>query len=268
MATINLVTGYTGEAHIKSEEDALLNRYFSGQEATTELYIIDASSTFDETDCDIDCDVLLGGRLIRTDGAVNLTFTKPSSGYYRYDNIYVMYKKHSTGIEEAELIYCEGTESQSQATAEENAGTPPSPSADIVTYEGASLCLISWDNAQHKTVQSIDVSRSNTMFHKGETYTYSNPFPVVAMANGTGHTIDVVVPLPKSLPTGCGISLSTIRYSIEVRLLYPESILSSEVSNPRVGELHPNYFTIRFDYSGGWGGTDLGNIRDITITIT
>ena len=32
MASINLVTGYTGEAHVRSEDDALLNSFLAGQD--------------------------------------------------------------------------------------------------------------------------------------------------------------------------------------------------------------------------------------------
>lgn len=144
---INLVTGYTGEAHIKSEDDALLNSFLAGQDNS----VINLESEFNDTDCDISCDALVGGRLTRTDEAVNLTFTKPSSGYYRYDGVYIVYKKVTSGIESAELVYCEGTENASQATAEQNIGQP-TISADVVASSVLQLYTVVWGNAQTKTV--------------------------------------------------------------------------------------------------------------------
>lgn len=147
MANINLVTGYTGNAHIKSEEDALLNRFLLGQTSA----LIELTNTFNDTDCDIDCDCILDGRLIRTDGDVNLTFTKPSSGYYRNDGIYIAYTKDLGGVEGARLLYCEGTQNASQATAEANAGTPTFE-ADIVDSAILQLFSIAWNNEQTKEV--------------------------------------------------------------------------------------------------------------------
>jgi len=143
---INLVTGYTGEAHIKSEDDALLNSFLAGQDNA----VINLESEFNDTDCDISCDALVNGRLTRTDEAVNLTFTKPSSGYYRYDGIYIVYKKATSGIESAELVYCEGTENASQEGAEQNIGQPTT-GADVVASSVLQLYVVAWDNAQSKT---------------------------------------------------------------------------------------------------------------------
>lgn len=158
MADINLVTGYTGEAHIKSEDDALLNRFVIGNNA-----VINITSVFNDVDCDIDCDCVVSGRLMRTGGDVNLTFTKPSSGYYRYDAIYIVYKKVTSGIESAELVYCEGTENASQEGAEQNIGQP-TIGADVVDYAMAQLYTIAWNNAQTKTVTQIAQTRNTSKY--------------------------------------------------------------------------------------------------------
>lgn len=160
MATINLVTGYTGEAHVKSEEDALLNRYLLGQSSC----VINLTNTFGDTDCDVNCDCVLGGRLIRTDGSVNLTFTKPSSGYYRYDGIYIVYKKATNGVESAELVYCEGTESPNQSTAIANEGTPEPGTPIPADFTYIQLYEIEWNTTQQKNViknSAYDIPKLN-----------------------------------------------------------------------------------------------------------
>lgn len=204
MASINLVTGYTGEAHIKSEDDALLNSFLAGQDNS----VINLDGDFNDTDCDISCDALVGGRLTRTDGAVNLTFTKPSSGYYRYDGIYIVYKKVTSGIESAELVYCEGTENASQEGAEQNIGQP-TIGADVVASSVLQLYTVAWDNAQTKTVTAsvIEGSKLNSIggafFNDGDIVTGECYCAGLVVASSSGdYNINVTIPLPKSLRNG------------------------------------------------------------------
>lgn len=166
MATINLVTGYTGTAHVKSEEDALLNRFLLGQNNA----VINLTDTFNANSAVIDCDAIVDGRLMRTDGDVTLEFTTPSSGYYRYDGIYLVYKKLTTGVESAELVYCEGTENVAQAAAQSNIGTPTIGS-DVDSYSLLQLFTVAWDNTQQKTV-----TQNNEIMPEIYNFTVSNPY--------------------------------------------------------------------------------------------
>lgn len=207
MASINLVTGYTGEAHIKSEDDALLNSFLAGQDNS----VINLDGEFNDTDCDISCDALVGGRLTRTDGAVNLTFTKPSSGYYRYDGVYIVYKKVTSGIESAELVYCEGTENASQSGAEQNIGQP-TIGADVVASSVLQLYTVAWDNAQTKTV-TANIGEGKTsdeeiaamggaFFNDGDIVEGVCYCAGVLNIDSQGSVATITMPLPKSLREG------------------------------------------------------------------
>lgn len=152
MASINLVTGYTGTAHVKSEEDALLNRFLLGQ--NNAVISDDWSYNLTTRHFDINCDAVVNGRLVRTDGNITLEFTMPSSGYYRYDGIYIVYKKLTTGVESAELVYCEGTKNTTKATAESNIGTP-TIGADVASYSTMQLFRVEWNTSQTPTAYEI-----------------------------------------------------------------------------------------------------------------
>ena len=236
---INLVTGYTGEAHIKSEDDALLNSFLAGQDNA----VINLESEFNDTDCDISCDALVGGRLTRTDEAVNLTFTKPSSGYYRYDGVYIVYKKVTSGIESAELVYCEGTENASQATAEQNIGQP-TISADVVASSVLQLYTVAWDNAQTKTVTASVVegseveSMGGAFFNDGETVSGACYCAGVVVVDGSWGYVNLTLPLPKSLRSGQQIT--TPEFGNDTRIyfrdgtnFYDEGQLLAEVTGFR-----------------------------------
>lgn len=219
MASINLVTGYTGEAHIKSEDDALLNSFLAGQDNS----VINLDGEFNDTDCDISCDALVGGRLTRTDGAVNLTFTKPSSGYYRYDGIYIVYKKVTSGIESAELVYCEGTENASQEGAEQNIGQP-TIGADVVASSVLQLYTVAWDNAQTKTVTAsvVEGSKLNSIggafFNDGETVSGACYCAGTVVVDGVWGYVNLTLPLPKSLRSGQQIT--TTEFGNEARIYF------------------------------------------------
>lgn len=220
MADINLVTGYTGEAHIKSEDDALLNSFLAGQDNS----VINLESEFNDTDCDISADALVGGRLARTGGDVNLTFTKPSSGYYRYDAIYIVYKKVTSGIESAELVYCEGTENASQEGAEQNIGQP-TIGADVVDYSVIQLYTVAWDNAQTKTVTKTAESASTNI----SAYCVGK---VGTDAFGSWY-VDFTLPLSKALRDGQTLKIT----SPSATIYYKDGIggqAATIVGNPTV----------------------------------
>ena len=110
MAQINIVTGYTGEAHVKSEEDALLNRFLLGQNKA----ILSANENHTSNSITVSCDAIVDGRLIRTDSSQTFSIVPPGSGYFRNDIIVICYcKNNATGIESAYLDYIEGSPSSS-----------------------------------------------------------------------------------------------------------------------------------------------------------
>lgn len=199
MAQINLVTGYTGEAHIKSEEDALLNRFLSGMTDS----VIDLEETHNSGGITVECGALVNGRLVKTDEAVTLPFTTPDSGKYRYDTVYLTYEKATSGIESANLVYCEGEASATKSTAQSGIGTPTEPSG-ATDWATLKLYTIEWSNSQTYTVKQEVVVGSNAeifdgvCFKKGETGSLT--------AYGFGFTADsshiaVQIPLPKILPS-------------------------------------------------------------------
>lgn len=190
MAQINLVTGYTGEAHIKSEDDALLNRFLLGQSSS----VIALNSTFNDTNCTITCSAIVNGRLAKTDSTVTLSFTKPSSGYYRYDGIYIVYKKATNGIESAQLVYCEGTQSTNQSTAITNEGTPEPGTPIPADFTYIQLYEIEWNTSQQKNViknSAYDVPQEKTVNIKSGTTT-------------VGTATQVTIPLIGGLYLVCG----------------------------------------------------------------
>lgn len=202
MAQINLVTGYTGEAHIKSEEDALLNRFLAGQDDS----LIDIESTFNDTDCDIDVSALVNGRLVKTDEAETLTFTKPSSGYYRKDGIYLVYTKVTSGIESAELVYCEGTQNATKSAATIG---EPTIGSDVVASSTLLLYTITWDNAQTKTVTQ-NLSEGSLCESLEDAYFDDNEIVsgicycvgVLNFNSSQEPVVTITMPLPKSLREG------------------------------------------------------------------
>lgn len=153
---VNLVTGYTGQAHIKSEDDAMLNQFFSGGIDYAINLTHSVTTTFN-----IECDVINSGRFIRSGGQISLDFTTPASGFYRYDGVYAVYEKNQQGIESAEIIYCEGEQSASNLVAQMNIGQPQlgvDIPADTVSAEICKIYEIAWNNEQAKTItQSLPV---------------------------------------------------------------------------------------------------------------
>lgn len=153
---VNLVTGYTGQAHIKSEDDAMLNQFFSGGIDYAINLTHSVTTTFN-----IECDVINRGRFIRSGGQISLDFTTPASGFYRYDGVYAVYEKNQQGIESAEIIYCEGEQSSSNIAAQMNIGHPQlgvDIPADTVSAEICKIYEIAWNNEQAKTItQSLPV---------------------------------------------------------------------------------------------------------------
>lgn len=149
MAQINLVTGYTGEAHVKSEDDALLTRFLLG----TNNAVLRASETHTTTAFNVSaCDAIINGRLVRIDEPISFSMTPPSSGSIRTDAVYVVYSKDNNGVETAYLDYVTGTSSSFPYTP------APAPSHGGVTESSFRIYQIQWSNNQ--TITEVTVPPS------------------------------------------------------------------------------------------------------------
>ena len=141
MAQINIVTGYTGEAHVKSEEDAALNAFLMGDGVAT----LSVTEEHTNDSISITLEALIAGRFVKTDTTQTFPLTPPSSGYKRADAIFVAYCKTLEGIESAHLIYEVGTPVST--------GTPIPPT-DPTTPSGTTMQMnyllyeIIWSNSQ------------------------------------------------------------------------------------------------------------------------
>lgn len=148
---INLVTGYTGTAHVRSEDDALLNAFLAKQDNS----VINLEEIHTSSAIDVNADVLVKGRLIRTDGNIELTIPTQPSGYYAFDTIYICYQKNTSGIESAYLEYCSGTPSTNEETARNSKGEPTQP-ASTSGWEKFKLYDVAW--ATNQTFEVIPVN--------------------------------------------------------------------------------------------------------------
>ena len=113
---MDIITGYTGEAHILSDDDAALNSAIFGNGNLLLDYGEKFAETHDLSTNSITIqsgDLLIGGRhaRIRTGDAETFQFTAVGSGQARKDCLFVCYKKTIAGIESAYLEYVEGTDS-------------------------------------------------------------------------------------------------------------------------------------------------------------
>jgi hypothetical protein len=132
MANLHLVTGYAGEPHIKSADNASLMQAVYGWEDV----VFDRNSTFsyDIISNNIirvhDGEALMQGRYIKMDKGdyVDLNIDNGHTGYKRIDVIAIEYSRDDeTGIEEANLVVVKGPETQ-----EEEATVPELIDGDTV----------------------------------------------------------------------------------------------------------------------------------------
>lgn len=125
MANLHLVTGYAGEPHIKSADDASLMQAVYGYNDV----VLDRNNTFsyDVISNNIirvhDGEALMQGRYIKMDKGdyVDLNIDNGHTGYKRIDVIAIEYSRdEETNIEEANLVVVKGPETQEEeATAPE-----------------------------------------------------------------------------------------------------------------------------------------------------
>lgn len=114
MANLHLVTGYAGQAHVTSDDQASLYAALFGADS----FVLDrgnklAASIVTNNSVKVaDGDIIFQGRHIRLDegNTIDLTIENGAQGYYRNDLIVVRYTKNaSTGVEEANLVVIKGT---------------------------------------------------------------------------------------------------------------------------------------------------------------
>lgn len=120
MANMNLVTGYTGQAHVTAADDGALNAALvgSGQYVMPTGNQLQASVITNNSVKVLDGDALMQGRHIRIEPgtSVDLTIENGATGYYRNDLIVIRYAKEaSTGVETANLTVIKGTPGTEQA---------------------------------------------------------------------------------------------------------------------------------------------------------
>lgn len=120
MANMNLVTGYTGQAHVTAADDGALNAALvgSGQYVLPTGNQLQANVITSNSVRVLDGDALMQGRHIRIEPgtSVDLTIENGATGYYRNDLIVIRYaKESSTGVETANLTVIKGTATTGQA---------------------------------------------------------------------------------------------------------------------------------------------------------
>lgn len=112
-ASLNLVTGYRGQAHITSDDVAALNQAIFGDGAG----VFDVGSVFAYTMTDAstfqiaDGEAIIQGRHVRlAEGeTAEVPLTTPETGYNRKDYIILQYAKDDSGAESVNLVLLEGT---------------------------------------------------------------------------------------------------------------------------------------------------------------
>lgn len=227
MANMNLVTGYTGQAHVTAADDGALNAALvgSGQYVLPTGNMLAASVVTNNSVRVMDGDALMQGRHIRIEPGtyVDLTIENGAVGYYRNDLIVIRYaKESSTGVETANLTVIKGTPNTEQAT------DPSYTSGDIlndgaiandmplyrVVLEGLSVKEIVPLYAQPQTVADHAADKNNphgvTLAQVGAAaanHTHSLSDLGAAAANHA-HTLDslsnihVVTSTPSSVTNG------------------------------------------------------------------
>ena len=118
---MNLITGYKGYKHVKSEDVAAFNRMLYGPGA----YVLNAGSCFaaELSDTNVvrihDGELMICGYHARTEPGNydDVTLTPGTAGTYRHDYIVAQYEKKSDGTEEVTLLDLTGTEASSANAA-------------------------------------------------------------------------------------------------------------------------------------------------------
>lgn len=131
MGNIHLVTGFAGQQHITSADQAVFNSlmFGGGQYVLAKGNQFAASIVTNNQVNVLDGDILMQGRHIRLNEAtsVDLTIENGTQGQKRNDLIVVRYTKdENTGIEEANLVVIKGT------AAESDPADPAYTSGDLV----------------------------------------------------------------------------------------------------------------------------------------
>lgn len=224
MAQINLVTGYTGEAHIKSEDDALLNRFLLGiDNAVLRVSETHTTSAFNVAYCD----AIINGRLVRVDEPITFSMTPPSSGYARCDAIYIVYSKDNNGVETAYLDYVKGTGSFPY--------TPPSaPSHGGVTESSFRIYYIQWSGTQ--TISEVSTPPSAPL--KVPTINYNAAkysAELTGINDGAITPVDLGHPEVYKIPLvgGCSLTIGTLTpnsYAVQKDSVYAVKVTPTNSS--------------------------------------
>ena len=114
MGNMNIVTAYTGNAHVKAADSASLNAalFGTGEYVLNRGNQLSASAISANTVRVLDGDIMLQGRHIRIDEGqhVDVTISSGTSGYRRNDLIVCRYQRNGgTGVESADLAVIKGT---------------------------------------------------------------------------------------------------------------------------------------------------------------
>lgn len=172
---MDIITGYTGEAHVRSEDDAAFNSAIFKADC-----ILPLTNEFAETHTNNAISIGSGDLLIkghhariRDDDVEEFSFTPPGSGFSRIDIIFVCYSKKSTGIEDVYLEYVSGTASHYGAIP------PSNPTIDLsnVDFSYYPLYTLTFDGTSLTTV----TKNSSLLTETGATFTIN----VGSAADGT-----------------------------------------------------------------------------------
>ena len=228
MAQINLVTGYTGEAHVKSEDDAILTRFLLGQSSA----VLNASESHTTTAFNVTgLNAIVNGRLARIDEPVSFTMTPPASGSARTDAVYLVYSKNINGIETAYLDYVKGDNTLQYSP-------PAAPSHGGVTESNLLVYEIVWTDSQTiKEVTQPPTAPAQVPLFNLDSVKYSAE---VTLMNGNPFSAELGYPTVYKIP------------------LVGNSTLHVGVLTPSESNGFANDATIRVEISrpnGGFGGT-------------
>lgn len=158
----HLITGYAGEAHIKSSDQGSYNAAFfgSGQHVLEIGQRLDAEITDNNTVTIQDGDILMYGRHIRVPEAEEITIQTGTAGKNRIDLIVMQYEKdNNTGIETAAFNVIQGTETS---------GTPTVPQ-----YTNGNIledALLNQMPIYKVKIEGVVLSEITAMFTKIPTY--------------------------------------------------------------------------------------------------
>ena len=236
MAQINLVTGYTGEAHVKSEDDAILTRFLLG----TSSAVLTASESHTTTAFNVTgFSGIINGRLARIDEPVSFAMTPPASGRARTDAVYIVYSKNNNGIETAYLDYVKGDSTWQYSP-------PAAPSHGGVTESNLLVYEIVWTSAQTiKEVTQPPTAPAQVPLFNLDSVKY---LAEVTLMNGNPFSTEIGYPTVYKIPL---VGNSTLYVGV---LTPSESIGVENNATVRVQITRPN---------GGFGGTVVAGGIDV-----